>query len=84
MSKKSNMNARIAVTGSRTRMKQNVTRTPSTFAVILGLVPRYQDIQRRFTTLRHGQTKLTLAAIAAKTFPARVSRPLLLLVPRWL
>jgi hypothetical protein len=71
------MNARTAAIVSRTRMKRSVTRIPSTFAAIPGLVPHSQDIPLRFTILRHGQMKLTRAAIVAKIFPAPGSPHLL-------
>jgi len=84
MNKKNSMNARIAAIVLRTRTKRSVTRIHSIFAVILGLVPPYQDIQLRFIILPRGQTKLTRAAFAAKTFPARESHPPPSQDPQWL
>jgi hypothetical protein len=73
MNKKSNMNVRIAVIASRTRMKPSATKILSISVAIRGPVPRYLDIRQLSTPLPLIRAKLIPVGIAEKIFSGRAS-----------
>jgi hypothetical protein len=84
MSKKNNMNARIAGIVSRTRMRQSAIKILCIFDVIRGHVLRFLAMLLHFTHLPRTQVIQTLVGIVVKSFQDPEYHHLLLMVPRLL